>query len=59
MDLWRGSHAYQLDSFLQWGDWFDGWEERMDAVYFDSSKAFDTVSHNILIDKRMKYGLDN
>ena len=30
----------------------------IDTVYFDFSKAFDTTSHNILIDKLMKYGLD-
>ena len=28
-----------------------------DIVYFDAGKAFSTVSHNILIDKLMKYGL--
>ncbi|KAK4811069.1 hypothetical protein QYF61_016355, partial [Mycteria americana] len=30
----------------------------MDIVYIDFRKAFDTVSHKILIDKLMKYGLD-
>ncbi|GAB0175875.1 mitochondrial enolase superfamily member 1 [Grus japonensis] len=38
-----------------------GWiDERraVDAVYLDFSKAFDTVSHNILISKLRKCGLD-
>ena len=30
----------------------------VDVVYLDFSKAFDTVSHNIFIDKLMKCGLD-
>ena len=30
----------------------------MDAVYLDLRKAFNSVSHNILIDKLAKHGLD-
>lgn len=30
----------------------------VDIVYFDFSKAFDTVPHKILAEKLMKYGLD-
>lgn len=31
----------------------------MGAVYLDFSKAFEAVSHNILIEKVTKYRLDN
>lgn len=30
----------------------------VDVVYLDFTKAFDTVSHKILIHNLMKYGLD-
>ena len=30
----------------------------VDAVYLDFSKTFDTVTHKILIDKLLMYGLD-
>lgn len=34
-------------------------EERMvDGVYLDFRKAFDSISHNILKDKLVNYGLD-
>jgi len=40
---------------------FYGWVDEgraVDVVYLDFSKAFDTVSHNILIAKLRKWGLD-
>ncbi|GAB0208922.1 mitochondrial enolase superfamily member 1 [Grus japonensis] len=42
-------------------DGMTGWVDEgraVDAVYLDFSKAFDTVSHNILVSKLRKCGLD-
>ncbi|PKU35582.1 glycerol kinase [Limosa lapponica baueri] len=50
-----------LTNLITFYDGVTGWEhERMtvDVVYLDFSKAFDTVSHNILIGKLRKCGLD-
>ena len=32
--------------------------QAVDVVYLDFSKAFDTVPHNILVEKRAAHGLD-
>ena len=42
-------------------DSMTGWVDEgraVDVVYLNFSKAFDTVSHNILISKHRKCGLD-
>jgi len=50
-----------LTNLIAFYDGMTGWvEERraVDVVYLDFSKAFDTVSHNILAGKLRKCGLD-
>jgi len=51
-----------LTSLLAFCDGMTGWVDEgraVDVVYFDFSKAFDTVSHNILIGKLRKCGLES
>ncbi|GAB0208187.1 mitochondrial enolase superfamily member 1 [Grus japonensis] len=50
-----------LTSLIAFYDGMSGWVDEgraVDVVYLDFSKAFDTVSHNILIGKLRKRGLD-
>lgn len=49
----------QPDSFYSEMASFVDERRVMDIVYLNFSKAFDTVSHNILIDTMTKYRLDN
>lgn len=41
----------ELDALLSEGG-------AIDVVYLDSCKAFHTISHNLTVDKQMKYRLD-
>ncbi|PKU38768.1 rna-directed dna polymerase from mobile element jockey- hypothetical protein [Limosa lapponica baueri] len=64
--LGSGQHRFTkgkscLTNLIAFYDIITGWLDEgraADVTYLDSSKAFDTVSHNILIRKLRKCGLD-
>ena len=50
-----------LTNLIAFYDAKTGWVDEgraMDVVYLDFSRAFDTVSHNVLLGKLRKCGLD-
>ena len=48
----------QLDKLLQWKDWLGKEGERSGYSLPGLQKDFDTVSHKILTDKLLMYGLN-
>ena len=51
-----------MTNLIAFCDGMTGWVDEgraVDAVYLDFSKAFDTVSHNILLGMLRKCGVEN
>lgn len=46
-----------VDFFATMTSWVDD-GRAVDVVYLDITKTFDSVPHNILMDKLRKYGID-
>ena len=64
--IYKGQHGFQakkstvsqlLETFNDWVRSIDS-SKVIDVLYIDFAKAFDTVSHRILIDKLNGYGVD-
>ena len=55
---WSVTPDYIQSYYIWWHDWLGRWGESSEYVYLEFSKAFDTVSHNILQGKLRKCGLD-
>lgn len=52
-----GKHVSPVSLYNGMIGWIDVWRAK-GAVYFNFSKAFNTLSHNILTGKPIKCGLD-